>query len=216
MIPWKQIDTVLLDMDGTLLDKHFDDYFWEELVPEKYAEKNGLPLQEAKQRLYAAYRTQEKTLNWTDLSYWSERLELDIIALKWGICGRVQVHPGVTPFLEFVKRQRKKIVLATNADPKTVQMKMEQTPLSPFFDTILCASDLGFPKEDIGFWKGAKAAVGFDQERSLFVDDNEEVLLSAQAFGIKYLLFKTHASSRIARVDSERFPSVKDFGELIP
>src|SRR5690606_507131 len=27
-LPWNQIDTVLLDMDGTLLDLHFDNHFW--------------------------------------------------------------------------------------------------------------------------------------------------------------------------------------------
>lgn len=215
IIPWSQFDTVLLDMDGTLLDKYFDDYFWEELIPQKYAEKNHISLLEAKRYLLAAYEAQEKTLNWTDLSYWSERLGLDIIFLKWAICDRVQVHPGVSVFLEFVKLQGKNIVMATNADPRTVQMKMERTSLLSFFDTVLCASDLGFPKEDIRFWKEAEAVVGFEKARSLFVDDNEAVLLAAQTYGIKYIFFKTYASSRVERVDSKHFPSIKEFGELM-
>ncbi len=43
IIPLADIRYVLLDMDGTLLDKYFDDYFWEHLLPEKYAEKKTSP-----------------------------------------------------------------------------------------------------------------------------------------------------------------------------
>ena len=38
MINWPQIDTVFLDMDGTLLDLHFDNHFWREHMPRRYAE----------------------------------------------------------------------------------------------------------------------------------------------------------------------------------
>ena len=41
-LPWPEIHTVLLDMDGTLLDLRFDNHFWRELVPERYAERHGL------------------------------------------------------------------------------------------------------------------------------------------------------------------------------
>lgn len=33
-IAWQEVDTVLLDMDGTLTDLAFDNYFWQTLVPE--------------------------------------------------------------------------------------------------------------------------------------------------------------------------------------
>ena len=38
MIDWDDIDTVLLDMDGTLLDLHFDNFFWMHYMPRRYAE----------------------------------------------------------------------------------------------------------------------------------------------------------------------------------
>jgi HAD superfamily hydrolase (TIGR01509 family) len=216
MIPWPKIDFVLLDMDGTLLDKYFDDYFWEELVPEKFAAQKGLPLGEAKRQLYAAYQAEERTLNWTDIDYWSGRLGIDILALKEGICDRVRVHAGVEPFLQFLQKERKGIVLVTNAHPKTVQIKLRQTTLTPYFNAILCSSDLGTPKEEVAFWRGAEEVLQFDKERSLLVDDNEEVLLAARAFGIKFFLFKSHASSRVLREESKIFPSLKEFKELLP
>ena len=44
VLDWDSIDTVLLDMDGTLLDLHFDNHFWLEFVPHKYAELKGIAL----------------------------------------------------------------------------------------------------------------------------------------------------------------------------
>ena len=47
MIDWQQIDTVFLDMDGTLLDLNFDNHFWLKHVPLRYSERYQLPLAEA-------------------------------------------------------------------------------------------------------------------------------------------------------------------------
>ncbi len=43
MIDWDNIDTVLLDMDGTLLDLGFDNWFWQPHVPEQYPPSRHLP-----------------------------------------------------------------------------------------------------------------------------------------------------------------------------
>lgn len=216
MIPWEKVDTVLLDMDGTLLDRHFDDFFWEELVPEKFADLKGISLSVAKKQLYAAYKGEEKTLNWTDVYYWSDRLGLDIVALKVALSDQVRVHPGVVSFLKFIQGRRKDIVLVTNAHPKTVQIKLGQTDLSPYLDTILCSSDIGVPKEVLGFWKRAEEVLLFDKTKTLFIDDNEAVLHAAASFGIKYLLQKSNASSRIVQRPSAVFRSLAHFGALIP
>ena len=62
--PWTEIDTVLLDMDGTLLDLHFDTHFWLEHVPARYAEANRLPLEIAREQLVQRYRQAEGKLEW--------------------------------------------------------------------------------------------------------------------------------------------------------
>lgn len=41
MLAWQEIDTVLLDMDGTLIDLHFDNYFWQRLVPERWGQERA-------------------------------------------------------------------------------------------------------------------------------------------------------------------------------
>ena len=107
---WNSIDTVLLDMDGTLLDKHFDDYFWEYYVLEIFAEKNDLTSLEARKELLTRYKNIEGTLAWTDLDYWSEKLGLDIPALKLKINHLIQVHPYVIDFLNIAGALEKQCI----------------------------------------------------------------------------------------------------------
>ena len=104
--PWDDITWVLLDMDGTLLDKHFDDYFWETLVPQEYARRQAMDLALARDLVFARYQREEGTLNWTDIDFWSRELELDIPALKEGIRHLIEVHPDTEDFLRFLRRKR--------------------------------------------------------------------------------------------------------------
>ncbi len=215
-ILWDAIDFVLLDLDGTLLDKHFDDYFWEEHIPEQYAKLMQISIDDAKAEIYAEYKVQEGKLVWTDIDHWSNRFGMDIPALKESVSHRVAVHEGVFPFLEFLKCAGKKAALLTNAHAKAVEIKLAKIPLRPYLQKIVSASDVGFPKEVRGYWEAAEKIVGFDKEHSLFVDDNEEVLLMAERFGIKHLVYKSYASSKIDREDSDRFVSIRNFREIVP
>jgi putative hydrolase of the HAD superfamily len=215
-ILWEAIDFILLDLDGTLLDKYFDDYFWEEYIPEQYAVRMQIPIASAKAKIHAEYKAQEGKLIWTDIHYWSNRFGLDIPALKESVSSALRVHDGVFPFLEFLKSAGKQVALLTNAHIKAVEIKLAKIPLRPYLQKIVSASEVGFPKEVRGYWTAAEKLVGFDKERSLFVDDNEEVLISAQAFGIKHLVYKSYASSKILRGDSNRFVSIQNFSEIDP
>ena len=64
MIAWERVETVLLDMDGTLLDLQFDNHFWREHVPRRFAERHGLDPDSARAQVYAHYRRVEGTLDW--------------------------------------------------------------------------------------------------------------------------------------------------------
>jgi len=214
-IPLKLIDTVLLDMDGTLLDKYFDDYFWEHLVPEKYAEQYQYTFGMAKEHLIKKYRRHEGTLNWTDLDFWSRELHLDIPALKEQIAHLIEIHPHVVEFLTLMKRLHKRIYLVTNAHYKSIDLKLQKTRLGTFFHSVLASFDVGYPKETIEFWHHAEKRLLFQPERTLFIDDTEEVLRTAKEYGIKYLILKARANSKLEPAQSNDFFCISDFHEIM-
>jgi putative hydrolase of the HAD superfamily len=215
MWDWAKIETVLLDMDGTLLDKHYDDYFWERYVPEIYARQNGLNAEEAGKKLLDIYKAKEGTLDWTDLDYWSEQLGLDIPALKIKIDHLIQIHPYVIDFLEFLAKSSKRVYLVTNAHSKTLGIKMKKTALNGYFDRIICAAEVGRPKEDASFWPGLKKIIPFSRETTMLAEDTEKVLHSAQTYGIKHLIYVARPSSRKGIKKSACFPSIVYFNELL-
>ncbi len=214
---WTEVRYVLLDMDGTLLDKYFDDYFWCHLVPEKYAEKHNISFGKAKEILFQKYRSQEGTLNWTDIDYWSRELDLDIEALKEQIRHLIEVHPHVEEFLRAVKEAKKHLYLVTNAHYKTLKIKMRKTRLGGYFDRIFTSFDMGVPKEELLYWQRLRDITGFNPRKALLVDDTVDVLRTAERFGIRYLLLKLKANSKEpAPSKSNDFPAIEDFRQLLP
>lgn len=203
-------------MDGTLLDKYFDDYFWEHLVPENYAIRHRIPFSKAKEELMKKYKVHEGTLNWTDLDFWSQELNIDIPALKEQIKHLIEVHPHVEDFLKLMKQMRKKMFLVTNAHYKSIDMKFRKTQIGKYFDAVLSSFDAGSPKETLQFWETAEIRLGFDKHKTLFIDDTEEILRTAKQYGIRYIIYKAKANSRIEPNSSKEFMHIRDFDELIP
>ncbi|HOP39689.1 MAG TPA: GMP/IMP nucleotidase [Geobacteraceae bacterium] len=216
ILDWNEIDTVLLDMDGTLLDRHFDDHFWLEHVPKTFAKKHAITIAEAKERLYRLFRSQENTLNWTDLDYWSSRLDLDIPLLKREVDHLIAVHPFVVEFLCFLQHHDKAVHLVTNAHGKTLNLKLRTTRLGPYFDGIVSAHDLGLPKEDPAFWGQLQKKIPFTPQRTLLGEDSETNLATAALFGIRYLIYVGRSSSKEPAHKSRRFHSIDFFSRLIP
>ena len=216
MFDWSRIDTVLLDMDGTLLDLHFDNHFWLEYVPRCYAVEKGIPEADAKTELLARYADIQGTLEWYCVDHWTRQLELDIALLKEEVDHLISVHPHVTEFLDLLADRGKRRVLVTNAHQKSLDLKMRRTDLRDRLDQVVCAHDLGLPKEDPDFWSRLQQREPFDPARTLFVDDSLAVLQSAQSYGIGNLLAILLPDSRQAEREIDEFNAVRDFAEVLP
>ncbi|MDD1611353.1 MAG: GMP/IMP nucleotidase [Methylococcaceae bacterium] len=215
MIDWKKIDTVLLDMDGTLLDLNFDNHFWKEFVPLKFAEQQNLSLLEAKQQLQPRFKSMEGKLEWYCLDYWSEALQLDIAGLKAEISELIIVLPHVTEFLTKIQQTSKKVLLVTNAHRNSLDLKMEKTCLQVFFDDIISSHDFGFAKEHPEFWALLEQQHTFVKSSTLLVDDSLPVLNAAKQFGIGHLLAVSKPDTQQAKRTISDYAAIEDFRELM-
>jgi HAD superfamily hydrolase (TIGR01509 family) len=216
MLDWSDIETVFLDMDGTLLDLHFDNHFWQEHVPLRYAERLGGDVQRAKTELFPRFRRVEGTMDWYCLDYWSRELDLDIALLKREVEHLIAVHPHVIEFLEAVRASGRRVVLVTNAHSKSLTLKLERTQLGGHFDAVICAHDLGRPKEDPAFWDLLAEREPFAAQHTLLVDDSLPVLRSAQHHGIAHLLAVRQPDTRGPVRDVTEFPAIDSFRDIMP
>ncbi len=216
MIEWNNIETVLLDMDGTLLDLNFDNHFWQEFVPLRYAEQNALTIDQAKRQLVPQFKEMEGKLEWYCLDYWSEELKLDIAGLKAEISGLIAVLPHVTEFLSALQQSPMQLILVTNAHRAALDIKMGKTCLQPFFDQIISSHDYGCPKESQAFWERLYQQQGFDREKTLLVDDSLAVLRSARLYGIRHLVSIIRPDSKAEKREITDFYAINDFRELMP
>jgi 5'-nucleotidase len=195
------VDTLLLDLDGTLLDLAFDTHFWLEVVPAYYGAARGLPAQEAlEQEIMPRLRAAEGTLNWYCLDHWSRVLELDLSAIKSEHDSRIAWLPGARDFLRRQRAAGRRLVLATNSHPETLRIKDEKVGIAPFLDAVYSSHEFGAPKEHAVFWERFRAAEPYDPARTAMIDDNLAVLGAARAAGIACLVAVTYPdSSRPAR-----------------
>ncbi|MCG2634003.1 MAG: GMP/IMP nucleotidase [Gammaproteobacteria bacterium] len=216
MIRWSEIDTVLLDMDGTLLDLHFDNHFWRDHLPRRYAEKHGLTLDAARKQLTTKFQTEEGTLNWYSTAYWSRTLELDIPALKQEVAHLIQVRPEVRPFLLRISELGKRVLLVTNAHHESLQIKMAITRIDQALHQIHSTHDIGLAKEQPGFWEKFARQETFEPARTLLVDDNLDVLRNARRHGIRHLLAIHQPDSKAPPKDCADFTPLRRFGEITP
>jgi putative hydrolase of the HAD superfamily len=215
MRDWRQFDTILLDMDGTILDLAYDNYFWMELVPRCLARDRNAGLAEVKADLFAHFARKQGSLDWYCLDYWSGQLSLDLRALKSASSHRVRYLPGAVGFLRTLKESGKSVAIVTNAHGHTLEIKKGVAGLGRFIDTFLSSHELGAPKESAAFWTGAEQRLGFNPAKTLFIDDSLAVLDAAAASGIAAVLGVTRPDTRQPARVLDRHPSVEAVGELL-
>lgn len=214
---WSDVDTVLLDMDGTLLDLSFDNFFWLEWVPRKYGEARGLTLAAAQTELAPQFAAMRGRLEWYCTDYWSRELSLDIAALKREVSDRIDWLPGAREFLSALRRLSKRLVLVTNAHHDSLRIKDAKTGLAAYFDALVSSHQFGYAKEHAGFWPALRAAHPFDPLRTLFIDDSLPVLRAAREHGVAHVVAVTHPDSQLAgRPPCGEFASVARVAQLTP
>jgi HAD superfamily hydrolase (TIGR01509 family) len=212
---WSNVDLVLLDMDGTLLDLRFDNYFWLELVPERFARKHDLTVAAAKAALAPRFAERQGTLSWYCTDFWSRELGLEIAALKREVREHVRFLPGAREFLVELRRRGLCTVLVTNAHQDSLAIKSAQTGLLGYLDRAISSHQYGAPKEHPEFWNRLHAELGYDPANVLFVDDGLPVLRAAKRHGIGQIFAVSHPDTSQAGRTVEEFAAVRGVAELL-
>lgn len=206
MIDWSSLDTVFLDMDGTLLDLHFDSHFWLTHLPRRYAELKSMSHEDARAHIIPMIESEKGSLKWYCVDYWSDRLDVDITALKREVSDRIAYRPHAESFMAAIRASGRRSVIVTNCHPKPLALKLERTGLDRHVDRVLSTHNFGRPKEDLQFWQELARIEPFEPARTLMVDDSLPVLDSARRAGIAHLLAILAPDSQAPT--RERFPDM--------
>jgi len=188
---FKDIECLLIDMDGVILDNAYDNDFWQNQIPEVIADNKGIAFDDAKRLAIQIFNYKKNTKDWYDVDYWSNMLDIDIEAQKRSekSFSRISLYDGVIDTLSVLKNKTKTILI-TNAHRKTLNIKLEKYNLTPYFDEMVCAHELSYVKEDIQLWYMLRSKYRLDYEKTLLVEDtinNINVGLSAGISGAIYV-----------------------------
>ncbi len=213
MLNWQNIHTILLDMDGTLLDMSFDLYFWHQYLVEQYAKKHQISIQQAAHNIYQAFIT--KSSNCQSMEYWSNKLNIDIASTMEQVADLIIIHPFVKEFLAQLRAKKKHIVLISDAPKDSIQLKMRLSKLGSYFDNIISACDYDSQKYQQKFWHQLADDISFNKNKTLFFDDRLVVLEAAKEYGVKAIGI-TKPSAKLPLVDFADFDSIKNFSQVLP
>lgn len=210
-----EVDTLVLDLDGTLLDLAYDTHFWLELLPAHYGQLHGLTPAQALDVILPRMRAWEGTLAWYSIDAWSQALGMDVAALKRRFPERIGWLPGAREFLERQRAAGRRLVLATNSHPETLRIKDRKAGIRDFLDAMYSSHEFDAPKEYAEFWLRLRRVVGYDPARTAFIDDNPKVLEAARAAGISLAIAVTDPdSSRPQREPPPGYPHVRRVADI--
>jgi HAD superfamily hydrolase (TIGR01549 family) len=168
---------ISFDMDGTLIDPEFTDWVWGHGVPTLYADKVGLPFEEAKALVVKEYlKVGEGVVEWYDIKYWLKFFQLEA---SWKVLlerytDKINIYPDVNYLLDRLS-DKFALVLTSNAGREFIYVEMEATGLKKYFSRIFSAtSDFKKVKKTADFYQRICQILGVKPQEIVHVGDHHE------------------------------------------
>ena len=214
-IDWQTVDDVLLDMDGTLLDLHYDATFWLKNVHSIVASFTGESENEIRDRFQKELKKHEGTLAWYCTDRWAEFFGIDLIEAKKQLAHLIRYRPHAKQFLEALRPLPLRTIIVTNAHPDVIQLKLDVIPLGTLVDGIVSSHQYGVAKEHPNFWTALFDEYPINPNRAVFMDDSSRVLDAADRAGVREIVEIRHPNlSEPPRTTWKQ--GINDFDTLLP
>jgi HAD superfamily hydrolase (TIGR01509 family) len=194
-VDWTEVDHVLLDMDGTLLDLAFDNDFWGQRIHEKYASIHDISVEQTVAKFEPLFKRVAGTLSWYSTDFWSQQYGYSIIEHSRAYAVGIRWLPFAKEFLHALRDSNVRSTIVTNAHPDIVRLKHEITGITDLVDRTISSHTLGHAKESPNFWRQLQAELKFRPASTLFFDDSPAVLSAAIDFGIERSIAICHPDS---------------------
>ena len=194
-VDWTEVDHVLLDMDGTLLDLAFDNDFWGQRIHEKYASIHDISVEQTVAKFEPLFKRVAGTLSWYSTDFWSQQYGYSIIEHSRAYAVGIRWLPFAKEFLHALRDSNVRSTIVTNAHPDIVRLKHEITGITDLVERTISSHTLGHAKESPNFWRQLQAELKFRPASTLFFDDSPAVLSAAIDFGIERSIAICHPDS---------------------
>lgn len=203
----KDIECLLIDMDGVVLDNTYDNNFWQNQIPSVLSKKKNISFDDAKRLAIQIFNFKKNTKDWYDLDYWSNMLGIDIEAEKRSdeSLSRIRLYDNVVDTLSELKKHTR-LILITNAHRKTLNIKLEKFNIEPYFHEMICAHELYYVKEDLQLWYMLRSKYKLNFDRTVLVEDTINNINVALSAGISSAIYvgveEFKQSDKILKLDS--------------
>ena len=215
MVKLNSTTAILSDLDGVILDLAYDKKFWELWLPEQVTRQTNKSIEEAKAEIMTEIDIQRGTLNFYDLNYWDDLLNVDCMQIFQEKEERCSYLAGSYEALQRLSTLKNPKYILTNGDPRIQEYKAETQNFLEFFDSIFYSMHAGYPKESKEFWALARHNLNLDFEDTIFIDDDLKVVTAAAKAGIKQVAWITPGKNRILQNRVETFASLADLVSTI-
>ena len=215
MVKLNSTTAILSDLDGVILNLDYDIKFWESWLPEHVANQSNQNLEEIKIKIQAEIDTQRGTLNFYDLNYWDDLLNVDCMEIIREQEEKCSFLEGSYEALQRLSTLKNPKYILTNGDPRIQEYKAETQNFLEFFNSIFYSMHVGYPKESKEFWTLARHNLNLDFEDTIFIDDDLKVVTAAAKAGIKQVAWITPGKNRILQNRVETFASLADLVSTI-
>ncbi len=216
------IKGAIFDMDGTLIDSlGFWEVLWEK-VGEKYlGDKGFTPAAEDEKAVRTMIMEDAVRLLFDHYDFgdsYEELLDFANGCLLNYYLNDVQVKPGVTEYLDYLKSQGVDMIIASATAPKYLDIAVKKCGFEKYFSEILSCSTLGLGKDKPDIFLLAMEHLGTKKEETWIFEDSLTALETAAKAGMNTVgIYDSHTSNqqRIEEVSSVYISANETLAKLI-